>query len=879
MHDRRLRVALHVGLAVAFWIAVVVPGCSAGDLSGEGPIPDASTGDTTLGFETGAHDAGADGGDGADGSETSTCPPPKKACEAGCIDTSSDPKNCGVCGAVCASPLVCGNGQCTIACPTGQTQCSGACVDLNKDFDNCGSCAHACSAGQVCDQGSCKLYCGPPNTACNGVCVNTGQDGANCGACGTQCPAGQLCSGGQCAVSCGLLTTCQGDAGAYCVNTQSDQANCGSCGNACGQGKVCSNGSCAVSCQPGQVNCGGSCIDPATNPQFCGASGACGAGGNGSPGTVCGAGQFCAAGSCATSCPPGEVLCGGLCIDPKASNAHCGATAGCGAGGVGSAGTACPSGQVCSGGACTTTCVQGQVLCPVGGIPTCVDPLTNPSFCGASGNCQGTNAGKTCPSGQVCSGGACQTTCVAGQIVCNGVCIDPLSNNKFCGASANCQGSDAGKVCPSGQVCTGGQCAATCAATQALCNGQCTDPKTSPTNCGAAAGGTCSSPTQGDPNYEGQACGPLTQCAPGGVSGTTYACRSTCTGGGTQCFPSGGTPYCANTDTDNNNCGACGNKCGALQSCDGAGHCASTCATGQSPCPAASSPNPTTPYCADLQTDNGNCGTCNHVCAANRVCSGGACGTVCGAGQTFCTQTGVPYCALTQTDANNCGGCGNVCGGSCVTGTCCPAGSTAICNGSCTNTNKDAANCGSCGHACGPSAPFCIGGSCQATLYATASLSGTKKLVFLFAPAGTAFTSNADYSAYCAAHGFTQNQNFDSHAEYVSAGMSNPNVFYCGAYCCYLGVPNDRAKNFDANSFQNVNLPLNTPLRVFDRGCGDFNCGSPGSFTTGLNTVDQLVVIGSSTFTYTDDAYGANDQCTTKSTTLPVDGVIVCETN
>jgi hypothetical protein len=826
MVDRRLRVALHTVFAVAFWTAVFVAGCSGGT-EGEGPILDGSIADTTTPFEAGGHETGPEAaGDAADAGDgdASTCPSGKTACSGACVDTTSDPKNCGVCGAVCAAPLVCGNSQCTITCPSGLTQCGGACVDLNKDFDHCGSCSTGCSPGQVCDQGSCKLYCGPPNTACNGVCVNTSQDGANCGTCGHKCPTGQVCSGGQCGVSCGLLTTCQGDAGAYCANTQSDQANCGSCGNACGQGQVCSNGGCAISCQPGQVNCGGSCIDPKTSPQFCGASGACGAGGNGSPGATCGQGQVCAAGTCATSCPPGEVLCGGLCIDPTSSVAYCGATAGCGVNGVGSAGFKCVSGQVCSNGSCTATCVPGQLVCPVNGVPTCVNPLTDDTYCGANAPCQGF---KTCQSGQVCSNGACT---------------------------------------------------ATCAPNLALCSGQCTDPKTSPAHCGAAAGGQCNSPTATDPNYQGQACGPLTQCGPN-AGGTTFSCKSTCTGGGSQCFPNGGTPYCANLLTDNNNCGTCGTKCGALHTCDGTGHCASTCASGQSPCPAASAPNPTAPYCAELQTDNANCGTCNHVCGTNQVCSSGTCGSICGTGQTFCTQTGVPYCALTQTDPNNCGGCGNVCAGSCVTGQCCPSGSNAICGGTCTNTDKDVSNCGSCGHACDASAPFCIGGTCQATLYATADLFAPKKLIFLFAPAGTTFSSNADYAAFCAAHGFTQNQNVDTHAEYVQAGMQNSNAFYCGGFCCYLGSGNDRSKNF--LSFVNNNLPLNTPLRVFDRGCGDYNCnpGNPGSFTTGLNTTDQLVVTGATTFTYTDDFYGTHDYCSTKSTTLPVDGVVVCETN
>ena len=534
---------------------------------------------------------------------------------------------------------------------------------------------------------------------------------------------------------------------------------------------------------------------------------------------------------------------------------------------------------MCSNGACTTTCGQGQLTCSVNGAPTCVDPRTNPTFCGATGDCKGGNVGVTCPGGTVCTGGACKTTCSSGQVNCNGVCVDPLTDNTYCGVNAGCFG---GQTCPPGQVCSAGQCSTTCAPTQALCNGQCVDPKTSPSNCGAAPGGSCSSATSGDPNYQGQACGPLTQCgAPAGSS--TYTCRSTCTGGGTQCFPPVGTPYCANTNSDNNNCGSCGHQCGALEACDGTGHCASTCAGGQSPCPGASSPNPTTPYCANLQTDNGNCGTCNHACGSPLLCSGGSCGSICGAGQTLCTQTGAPYCAVTQTDVKNCGGCGSVCGGACVKSTCCPAGSTDVCSGTCSNTSADPSNCGTCGNVCPASTPLCVGGQCAATLYGIADLFAPKKLVFLFVPAGTSFSSNADYAAMCAAHGFTQNQNFQNVPEFVNANMYDPNNFYCGGYCCYLGNGDGRALNF--LSFENHGLPLDTELQVFDRGCGDYAGDPPnqwpagGSFNIGLNTTDALFVTGATTETYNADYYGPKNYGSPKTTTLSADGVIVCQTN
>jgi hypothetical protein len=145
-------------------------------------------------------DAGADAGIDAGG-----CPAGQTLCGGRCVDTRSDPANCGTCGNVCTGGQVCSAGACMRgSCPTGTTDCSGACVDTQTSVTNCGACGRACPAGQACVSGRC--VCTSGTTLCGGTCVNTATDPANCGACGRACSAGTMCSGGSC-VSCGAMVS------------------------------------------------------------------------------------------------------------------------------------------------------------------------------------------------------------------------------------------------------------------------------------------------------------------------------------------------------------------------------------------------------------------------------------------------------------------------------------------------------------------------------------------------------------------------------------------------------------------------------------------------------------------------------------------------
>ncbi len=112
----------------------------------------------------------------------------------------------------------------------------------------------------------------------------------------------------------------------------------------------------------------------------------------------------------------------------------------CGYGGV--ACSACPDS--------TYQCVGGHCACPnepeiCGG--SCVDPLTNNTYCGTSltGSCSSLTA---CDGGTTCQNGAC--ACPSGDVSCNGTCIDEQTDPNNCGAC--------GHSCGSGATCSAGTC-------------------------------------------------------------------------------------------------------------------------------------------------------------------------------------------------------------------------------------------------------------------------------------------------------------------------------------------------------------------------------------------------------------------------------------
>ncbi len=66
-------------------------------------------------------------------------------CDGGCVDTLTDPANCGSCGNACPVDASCTGSKCV--CPGTKVLCGSVCVDNAVDADNCGACGHSCQGG------------------------------------------------------------------------------------------------------------------------------------------------------------------------------------------------------------------------------------------------------------------------------------------------------------------------------------------------------------------------------------------------------------------------------------------------------------------------------------------------------------------------------------------------------------------------------------------------------------------------------------------------------------------------------------------------------------------------------------------------------------
>jgi hypothetical protein len=248
-----------------------------GDVPGAGGqggtiVIDASEQDVPMdmavsGADSGAGGIGGTGGGGSGGASSggqggATCTGTTKLCNGTCIATTS------CCGGCTGGTPVCSNGTCVAktigdACSTS-TECgTGVCAD--------GVCCNVACVGQCesCATANSKGTCTPvttPRTACAGSGVCAG-----------------VCDG----------STQNRKACVY----PDDKTSCGA-GASCASGKLAT----AAVCN-GAGTCNGSTITPCTY--------GC---------------RTDAAVACATSCPSGQGLCGGSCVDILSTASHCGGT-------------------------------------------------------------------------------------------------------------------------------------------------------------------------------------------------------------------------------------------------------------------------------------------------------------------------------------------------------------------------------------------------------------------------------------------------------------------------------------------------------------------------------------------------------------------------
>ncbi|MDH5670854.1 MAG: MopE-related protein [Myxococcales bacterium] len=333
---------------------------------------------------------------------------------------------------MCQCALPCSErGEFGTSCPQGK-----AAVDVD------GSCY---CVGRQCEQADCAgetievdgaVQCAPEQADVGSCVCKQNECTFRCN--GVVCSAGLVCdpTDGKCKAQSCLLSQFACGAGEYC-NPASGGCEPDPCASAgCGSDQACRDGSCFASCA--FLDCGGGevCMAGECAVDRCAAS-ACDTGTVCDPNTsACVLPDDCFKAGCADGfvCDP---LGGGCQPDPCLR-------------------TTCPQGQLCRDGDCQARCAAPTIDCN----DVCIDPRVSKSFCGASGNCQGDNAGVACAEGEVCSNGSCGTDCGDGLLLCGDGCIDPLSDAQYCGASGDCSGAAAGKTCDNDERCEQGSCVA-----------------------------------------------------------------------------------------------------------------------------------------------------------------------------------------------------------------------------------------------------------------------------------------------------------------------------------------------------------------------------------------------------------------------------------
>ncbi len=192
-----------------------------------------------------------------------------KCCNKACVDTGSDPNNCGGCAMPCSAnhaKATCVGGQCQSGtCDFGYDDCNmdpkdGCEVNLHVDPNNCTSCGNSCSLKNAipgCADGCYIAACNFGFDDCNqdskdGCETPVLTDQNNCGGCGIPCKAlpnaAASCTAGNCVLGACMpgFANCNNNPMDGCeADLTSDPNNCNSCGVVCPQqNPFCNKGVC-----------------------------------------------------------------------------------------------------------------------------------------------------------------------------------------------------------------------------------------------------------------------------------------------------------------------------------------------------------------------------------------------------------------------------------------------------------------------------------------------------------------------------------------------------------------------------------------------------------------------------------------------------------
>lgn len=374
-------------------------GTDPGTDGGKAQLADASERDLAT-DEPGTDDGGTDD----QATEPSCTAPGTHLCGNECVsDTSADScgDSCKPCPAPTNGEATCNDGSCGTSCPDGTHLCGSACVD-NADPATCGGSCSPCSAptgGEAdCDGTQCLPLCPDGMKLCEGACVSestfcAGEEKAD----GESCTEDFECASLSCEDGVCCNTACDGQCEA--CDLPGSMGTCSPSTTARASDPCAGDGSsCSGFCDGSEAH-RDSCVYPASGT-LCGASASCSTSTNQartaetcngtglcSDATVTNCSPYACDGSvCDTSCPSGEGVCGGSCVNIQTDPSHCGTSC-----------TACgPGTPKCVSGNCrectsNSDCSSPGSVCDSNNTCGCRQPsatnlLLNPGFDSSSTN-------------------------------------------------------------------------------------------------------------------------------------------------------------------------------------------------------------------------------------------------------------------------------------------------------------------------------------------------------------------------------------------------------------------------------------------------------------------------------------------------------------